>query len=69
MNGSTWSRWAPISGIAFVVLYIVAMFVAKSPDSSDPTRTITSYYTNSKNHRVSMITAAYILITTTMLFL
>jgi hypothetical protein len=69
MNGSTWSRWAPISGIAFVVLYIVAMFVAKSPDSSDPAGTIASYYTDSKSHRVSMIAAAYILIAAAMLFL
>jgi hypothetical protein len=69
MNGSTWSRWAPISGIAFVVVYIVAMFVAKAPDSSDPAETIAAYYTDSKSHRVSMIVAAYVLIGAAMLFL
>jgi hypothetical protein len=69
MNGSTWSRWAPISGIAFVVVYIVAMFVAKTPDSSDPAEKIAAYYPDSKSHRVSMIVAAYVLIGAAMLFL
>lgn len=69
MNGSTWSRWAPLSGIAFVVLYIVGMIVSRTPDSSDPAETIAAYYPDSKSHRVSMIVAAYILIGGAMLFL
>jgi hypothetical protein len=69
MNGSTWSRWAPIAGIAFVVLYVFAMFAAKTPDSSDPADTIAAYYPDSKSHRVWMIAAAYILIAAAMLFL
>jgi len=69
MNGSSWSRWAPISGIAFVVLYVFAVFAAKTPDSSDPADTIAAYYPDSKNHRVWMIVAAYVLIGAAMLFL
>jgi hypothetical protein len=69
MNGSTCSRWAPISGIAFVAVYIFAMFAAKTPDSSDPADTIAAYYPDSKSHRVWMIVAAYVLIGAAMLFL
>ena len=69
MNGSTWSRWAPISGIAFVVMYVAGMFVSRTPDSNDPAETIAAYYTDSKSHRVSMIIATYVLILGAMLFL
>jgi hypothetical protein len=69
MNSSTWSRWAPISGIAFVALYIFATFAAKTPDSSDPADVIAAYYPDSKSHRVWMIVAAYVLIAAAMLFL
>jgi hypothetical protein len=69
VNGSNSSRWAPISGIAFVAAYIVAMIVAKTPDSSDPADAIAAYYPDSKSHRVWMIVAAYILIGAGMLFL
>jgi hypothetical protein len=69
MNGSTWSRWAPISGIAFVAVYIFGMIVAKTPDSSDPADAIAAYYPDSKSHRVWMIVAAYVLIGAAMLFL
>jgi len=69
MNGSTWSRWAPMSGIAFVVLYVFATFAAKTPDSSDPADAIAAYYADSKSHRVWMIIATYVLILGAMLFL
>jgi hypothetical protein len=69
MNGKTWSRWAPISGIAFVAVYVIAMFVQKTPDSSDPAAAIAAYYPDSKSHRVWMIVAAYVLIGAAMLFL
>ena len=69
MKGSTWSRSAPIAGIAFVVLYVVGMIVAKTPDSGDPAETIAAYYPDSKSHRVWMIVSAYVLIGAAMLFL
>ena len=69
MNGSTWSRWAPISGIAFVEAYVAGMFVSRTPDSSDPADVIAAYYTDSRSHRVSMIIATYVLILGAMLFL
>jgi hypothetical protein len=69
MNDSGWSRWAPISGIAFVAAYIVGMILVRTPDSDDPAATIVAYYADSKSHRVSTIVAAYILIAAGMLFL
>jgi hypothetical protein len=69
MNGTAWSRWAPISGIAFVAMYVVGMIVSRTPDSSDPAQTIAAYYPDSKSHRVSMIVAMYVLIGAAMLFL
>jgi hypothetical protein len=69
MNGSGWSRWAPISGIAFVVTYVVGMILVRTPDSNDPAETIAAYYADSKSHRVQMIVAAYILIAAGLLFL
>jgi len=69
MNGSSWSRWAPLSGIAFVVVYVVGMILVRTPDSNDPAETIAAYYENSKSHRVQMIVAAYVLIAAGLLFL
>ena len=69
MNGSVWSRWAPISGIAFVIAYIVGMLLVRTPDSDDPAATIVAYYADSKSHRVTTIIAAYILIAAGLLFL
>jgi hypothetical protein len=69
MNRSGWSRWAPISGIAFVAAYVVGMILAKTPDSSDPAEAIAAYYPDSKSHRVQMIVAAYTLIAAGLLFL
>ncbi len=69
MNGLGWSRWAPLAGIAFVVVYVVGMFVARTPDSSDPAGKITAYYGSDKGHRVQMIVAAYLLIAAGLLFL
>src|SRR5207247_9014289 len=69
MTGTAWSGWAPISGIAFVAMYVVGMIVSRTPDSSDPAQTIAAYYPDSKSHRVSMIVAMYVLIGAAMLFL
>jgi hypothetical protein len=69
MNGSGWSRWAPLSGIAFVVAYVVGMILVRTPDSNDPAETIAAYYAASKSHRVEMIVSAYILIAAGLLFL
>jgi hypothetical protein len=68
MKGSSWSRWAPLSGIAFVVAYVAGMILVRTPDSSDPAETIAAYYTD-KGHRVDMIISAYILIAAGLLFL
>jgi hypothetical protein len=68
MNASGLSRWAPLSGIAFVVAYVVGMILVRTPDSSDPAATIAAYY-NQKSHRVDMLIAAYILVAAALLFL
>src|SRR5438552_9815920 len=69
MNGSSWSRWAPLSGVAFVVMYVVGILLVRTPDSNDPAQTIAAYYADSKSHRVDTIIAAYILIAAGLLFL
>ena len=40
MNSSGWARWSPLSGVAFVIVYLAGMFVSSTPDSSDPAETI-----------------------------
>jgi len=69
MNGSSWARWSPLSGIVFVAAYILGMVLTKAPDSSDPAETIAAYYPDHKGHRVQMIIAAYVLIGAALLFL
>lgn len=43
-----WERWAPLSGIAYVVLFIVALFVTGDGAGNTPSE-YTSYYADSGN--------------------
>jgi hypothetical protein len=43
-----WERWAPLSGIAYVVLFIVALFVTGEGAGNTPSE-YTSYYADSGN--------------------
>jgi hypothetical protein len=64
----TSSRLAPVTGVVFVVLYIIATFVAKTPDSSDPTSAAAAYYHDS-GHRNAMVVSAYLYMVAALVFL
>jgi len=63
------SRWAPLSGILFVVAYVVGIIFVKTLDSNDSPATIAAYYAHSKSNRVETIIAAYMLVVARLLFL
>jgi hypothetical protein len=69
MNDSRSARWAPLTGIAFVVLYVVGILLTRIPDSNDPLEQISAYYGTDKGNRVQTIVAAYVLIAAGLLFL
>lgn len=55
-----WAQWAPVSGIVFVVLFVVGFFVLNLPDSDDPLTKIQSFYDDGGN-RAQIIIAGYLL--------
>lgn len=55
------SRLAPFTGVLFVVLYVAAWMVMRTPSDTDSPSTAAAYYTDS-NHRVMMIVSAYLFI-------
>jgi hypothetical protein len=59
---------APLAGIAFVVVYVVAWLISRSPDSDDPASTIAAYYTD-KSNRVLEIVSAYLFVAAAILFI
>jgi len=61
------ARTAPLAGISFVVVYVVAWIVSRSPDSDDPAATIAAYYTQ-KSHRVLEVVSAYLFVAAALLF-
>jgi hypothetical protein len=63
MSDSRWERWAPISGIVFVVLFIVGIGLALSdlPAADDPITKFTSFY-NDKGNRATLIIGSYLLV-------
>jgi hypothetical protein len=62
-------RWAPISGIVFVVLMVVGSFlVADVPDSDAPEQEIVDYLADSDNHTRNII-GAYLWVTGALAFL
>lgn len=65
MGGIQWERWAPASGIVYVVLFVVA-FIVGPGDVGNSDEEILSYYADSGN-RVSEI-VAFFLVTVGLLF-
>ena len=61
------TRTAPLAGIAFVIVYVVAWIVSRSPDSNDPVSTITAYYSD-KSNRVLELVSAYLFVGAAILF-
>lgn len=62
------TRTASVAGISFVVVYIAAWLVSRSPDSNDPSATIARYYLD-KDNRVMEIVSAYLFVVAGLFFL
>ena len=62
------TRTASVAGISFIVVYIVAWVISRSPDTDDPAATIAAYYTD-KDNRVLEVISAYLFIVAALLFL
>jgi hypothetical protein len=60
-------RTAPLAGVAFVVVYIAAWIISRSPDSDDPAATIAAYYSE-KSNRVLEVVSAYLFVAAAILF-
>ncbi len=60
-------RTASLAGIAFIVVYVVAWLIERSPNSDDPSSTVAAYY-NEKSHRVLEIVSAYLFVVAAILF-
>ena len=69
MTTSGWQRWAPLTGIAFVVLLVVGFGLASSgPDTSkDPASKFVAFWSDSAN-RVHILMGAYLLVAAAITF-
>jgi hypothetical protein len=67
MTVSRWSRWAPLSGAVFVVLWIVAFALSNNVDTGDPDAKIVAYYNNS-SHRHREIATFFLVLAASLLF-
>jgi hypothetical protein len=66
---STWTRWSPATGIAFVALWIIAFAITSgSPDSGASDAKIVAYYADS-GHRARDITGLFLILAAALLFL
>jgi hypothetical protein len=63
MSADRWDRWAPLSGVVFVVLCVAgfAIGVSGSPEGSDSDQEFLSYYADSGN-RAKEITAFFLFV-------
>jgi hypothetical protein len=61
------TRAAALAGFSFVVVYVVAWLVSRSPDSDDPSAQIASYYTD-KGNRVMEVVSTYMFVVAAILF-
>jgi hypothetical protein len=55
------SRWAGVSGIAFVVLFLVSALMNSTPNGNDSDAKWTSYFASS-SHRVTLLVAGFLLV-------
>lgn len=62
------SRLAPFTGVLFVVLWVAATFVARTPDSQDGASSAAAFYTDSSN-RWMMVVSAYMFVVAALVFL
>lgn len=60
-RGGTLERWAPLSGIAFVVLFFFAFFMTNMPDANASDAKWHSYFANSGN-RATLLIAGFLMV-------
>jgi hypothetical protein len=57
LSGSGLGRWVPLSGIAYVALFVVGLVLTSdSPQASDSDSEIVAYYTDSGNRNQEIVT-------------
>jgi hypothetical protein len=54
-----WQRWVPLTGIAFVVLFLIAIFIVEIPGGDDSAQEVLDFYADSGN-RTSVVISAYL---------
>ena len=57
---AAWQRWVPLTGILFVILFIIGFGIMDLPGLDDSDADVTAFYSDSDN-RVRIIIGAYIL--------
>jgi hypothetical protein len=61
MRAINWRRWWPLTGIAFVALYIIGIAVISTPDSKDTDTEILAHYAKHSN-RVNDFIAFFLIL-------
>jgi hypothetical protein len=59
--GEGWSRWAPVTGIAFVVLFVVAFYINQAPGDGASNAEWQKTYSNSGN-QVLFVVSGFMLV-------
>jgi len=67
LNGSRWTRWAPLSGVVFVVLWLVTVALLNNVDTGDPDEKLTAYYANS-GHRHREVATFFLVLAASLFF-
>jgi hypothetical protein len=62
------SRFAPFTGVLFVVLWVAATLVSRSPDGAEGAASAAAYYSDSSN-RVMMVVGTYMFVAAALVFL
>lgn len=57
---ASWQKWVPLTGILFVVLFIVGIGFASGPENNQSDQEIVDWYAKS-SHQTSVIIGAYVL--------
>ncbi len=68
MSESRWARWGAISGIVFVVLFVVGFSLIDFPSGDDSVAKITSFY-NDNGERAQLIIGCFLLTLSAVFFL
>ena len=55
------ARWAPLGGIAFIILFVVGIILFSTPDVDNSPQQITSFYDDEGN-RTQLIISGYLLV-------